>query len=66
MFGKAAPKKCLPRITNATKKLPELTEKVWRGGLRTTFFLVTRGRSPGYFLQCNLEIKAAFAFFTLL
>ena len=37
MFGKAAPKKCLPNATKPTKKLPELTEKVWSGGLRATF-----------------------------
>ena len=41
---------------NATKKLPELTEKVWGGGLVGTFCLVTRGRSPRYFLQCIIYL----------
>ena len=52
MFGKAAPKKCLPRTTKRYQKITRTYRKSGASGLVATFFLVTFGKSPRYLLQC--------------
>ena len=53
MFGKAAPKKCLPRTTKRYQKITRTYRKSGASGLVATFCLVTFGKSPRYLLQCR-------------
>ena len=52
MFGKSAPKKCLPRTTKRYQKITRTYRKSGASGLVPTFFLVTFGKSLRYLLQC--------------
>ena len=52
MFGKAAPKKCLPRTTKRYQKITRTYRKRGANGFVLTFCLVTFGKSPRYLLQC--------------
>ena len=54
MFGKAAPKKCLPRTTKRYQKITRTYRKSGASWLVPTFFLVTFGKSLRYLLQCSL------------
>ena len=51
MFGKAAPKKCLPRTTKRYQKITRTYRKSGAWGLVLTFCLVTFGKSLRYLLQ---------------
>ena len=55
MFGKAAPKKCLPRTTKRYQKITRTYRKRGANGFVATFCLVTFGKSPRYLLQCDCQ-----------